>query len=233
MNILESFLLGMTASAVVWWWAWRGLKPRLGLSPQITRKPIKSEESKSYNYRFKIKNMHRNINKRHAMDLSYSAHLRYRKRNEAGQFGNWATVPLQLSTKARNVLLDNLIVTFKKHRVSDGIRAHLNPSLDMDELDVKQLLTHLKDAQIYITCLATDSYSGSRRGISQNYGANDVVDGYYKSETILRKLYSPGSPPRYWRTRLNTTLRRTIHPELQVLTDTEIRKLGLDNFIKD
>lgn len=238
-SVLESmwaFSVGVAASGFIWWFVWRGMSPRLGISPQVTRKPNKLHGSRTNSYRFKVKNLRVNQVKHQAMEMTYYAYLSYKKvkRGEDPHdirflYNNWASIRLDLATRGRPFLMDNVLISFKKHRPSKETRAYLDPPAEGDLLTIHELLSRLPEARIRVSCLATDSYSGSRRGFTKTYGINDIVIGRYKSSEVVRLLSKRKRPPGPWRLWFNTKVRKQVHPELELYTENEERHLEAEH----
>lgn len=198
-------ILGIFGSFVAWFIVWRVLSPSIGISPQISKTRSTTNSIVSYKYRIKILNMRRSD----AMELTYGARLRY-NRND-GRNDNWPSLSFPFESGTRHTLSRNTITRFKLRELGEEHFQYLPPWADKGPHDIEFLLRNLPDAELIFTCIASHSYSGSRKSFSKTYFPNDIV----------RKVFRPKNPHNRLVTFIRVKFLRLTHPELQTITKKE------------
>lgn len=183
-GLLLSMLLGVATSLVAWLLLQHGLRPRVEISPQMTRRLKRTGEG--YVYRIKLVNRRR---RRAAVDLHlYVDALLY------GRFPGRGSTKRVLRIKT--LTQDYGVLSPRGNRVVRLVLGGLPSRDDIDEPDegVGALHQVLRDPRDYVRVwlVATDSYSGRRSAFQRTYRLDDIVDRFWKPDDST-KLAGPST----------------------------------------
>ncbi|TFV60884.1 hypothetical protein E4P41_10235 [Geodermatophilus sp. DF01-2] len=201
---IVSFALGIAASFVAWFIVWRTLSPKVEFSPCISRIRAQDEEDEEQyggpcRWRVKVRNSRR---RRPAMELQFTARLRFTSRLS----GNTGAVQMRVTPASLPFMSKNILLVLDVAEDAFGDRAlrYLRRQ-GVEPGDLDDLVSALDGGHVRVSCIATDSFSGSRRAFIHEYGPNDVKEGRFVFDDLSGPLTT------MWR-----RVRGGTHPTLEI-----------------
>jgi hypothetical protein len=181
---MQAYLLSfggrIAASFVAWFMVWHLLSPRIELPRMLSKnRPPEKEPIPSYGSENRWQIKMRNARRRPAVDLAYSAQIRFRGDNRV----TTSIVSIGLSVTRTSVMQSNRLITFdvRPDALSSGDLRMLKRAGVQEPSTLEEVLERLPNARLFFCCFATDSFSGSRRTFYKTYTLQDIGSGRYVS----------------------------------------------------